>query len=342
MRGNSAAALVAVASSALLVHCRPTLPDVAPVPASVGSRPVAPDPVAPPGPRSPTPADVAARGGRVDVRFLDVGQGDATLVRTSDGHALLVDSGPPEAAAVVERAVHDVGDTLDALVLSHAHADHMGRVDALASRIRLGSLFEPGFAEKPTAVYGKVLRAAKERGIPVRSPRRGERFDLGAYVSFAVLGPSEPLLARTRSDVNANSIVLRMDHRAEGGDVRVLFEADAEAETEKRLLEAPDSLRADVLKVAHHGSKYASSRKMLGAVHPKFAVISCGLANDYGHPNGETLTRLHEANVTFFRTDLDGTIDLVSEGHGPVVTPSRPADPATHDAAGVRPSRHEE
>jgi competence protein ComEC len=128
--------------------------------------------------------------------------------------------------------------------------------------------------------------------------------------------------------LNANSVVLRVDHHAAANDVRVLFEADAEAPTEQRLLEHKDELRADVLKVAHHGSQYASSDAMLAAVSPRLAVISCALGNDYGHPHARTLKRLDRAGATVARTDLQGDVTVTSDEHGLTWTTDRPASAA--------------
>ena len=138
----------------------------------------------------------------------------------------------------------------------------------------------------------------------------GRTVQLGGGARLVLLTPPRPAIAGSRSDVNANSVVARLDY----GRVRVLFAADAEAATERWLLARSADLRADVLKVAHHGSRHASSPAFLRAVAPTLAVIGVGSANRYRHPAPETLGRLERAGIRVFRTDLDGTVTVESDG----------------------------
>jgi competence protein ComEC len=276
------------------------------------------------------PSDVAPRApSTLTVRFLDVGQGDAALVTTSDRHAILVDAGPRDGTPRVEAALRELGSTtLDAVILSHAHADHLGDLDRLTKTLSFASWVDPGFERSNFPPYARALANVAERGIPVRKARRGDRLEMGAFVTVSVLGPPAPLIDHTRSDINANSVVVRFDHHAIARDVRVLFTGDAEQPTEKRLLEDRAALAADVLKVAHHGSKHASTDALLDAVHPRLAVISCAVGNDYGHPHAETLARLDKHGIAFARTDVEGTITVTSDEHGLAWTTERPGDPA--------------
>jgi competence protein ComEC len=270
-----------------------------------------------------------ARGGALTVRFLDVGQGDAALLTTSDKHAMLIDAGPPDAASRVASALASIaGDTLDAVLLSHAHADHLGDLAHLAFTLPLERWIDPGYAAHAVPSYARVLDALHARHIPTLVARRGDRFALGADVSVSVLEPRDPLFDHTRSDLNANSVVVRIDHRARSGTVRFLFEGDAEHPTERRLLDDDRAaVRADVLKVAHHGSRHASSAAMLDAVAPKLAVISCGLGNDYGHPSAQTLRRLALDHATIARTDLEGDVTVTSDDSGLHWTVARSVPP---------------
>jgi competence protein ComEC len=263
------------------------------------------------------------------VRYLDVGQGDSALVTTSDRHAILVDAGPREGTPRVEAALRELGNTtLDAVILSHAHADHLGDLDRLTKTLSFASWVDPGFERGKFPPYAKVLANVAERGIPVRKARRGDRLEMGAFVTVSVLGPPEPLIEHTRSDINANSVIVRFDHHVVGRDVRVLFTGDSEQPTEKRLLEDPASLAAHVLKVAHHGSSHASTDALLDAVHPQLAVMSCARGNDYGHPHAATLARLEKHGIAFARTDLEGTVTVTSDERGLTWTTERPGDPA--------------
>jgi competence protein ComEC len=269
-----------------------------------------------------------SRGGALVVRFLDVGQGDSAVVATDDRHALLIDAGPPNGYRRALGAVRSLGDAaLDALILTHPHTDHLGLLPDLLAREPFERMYEPGLPDAHPEYTG-ALAVAAERGIPVERARRGLRFGLGEHTEVTVLAPSEPLFSHTRDDLNANSVVLRIDHHAVGGDVRILFEGDAEEVTERRLLEDRGSLHADVLKVAHHGSEHATGDAFLDAVGPRLAVISCGAGNEFGHPHAQTLRRLEAHHVAIARTDLEGDVTVTSDDHGLRWTTDRQADPA--------------
>jgi competence protein ComEC len=154
--------------------------------------------------------------------------------------------------------------------------------------------------------------AARERGVPVRVARAGMRWASGDGVVLDVLAPTEPFLVDTGDDVNENSIVLRLSYRLpEGRTYRALFTGDAGEGSEARLLAHGVDLRADLLKVGHHGSRWATTSAFLTAVRPRTALISVGRHNSFGHPSPETLSRLADAGVTVFRTDRHGAIRLV-------------------------------
>lgn len=219
---------------------------------------------------------------------------------------------------------------MGAVLLTHAHADHIGQLDVFVGTTSLGALWDSGFTERPVAMHTRALGLLQVRGVPRVVARRGMHLRLGRHADVEVLAPREPLLSHTRSDANANSIVVRLSHastRGAGGTLRVLFTGDAEQPTEARLLETPETLAADVLKVAHHGSKHASTAAFLRAVQPKVAVISCGRGNDYGHPHPATLKRLEAVGAEIHRTDLEGDVTVDSEA-GRLVTTSAAAMPA--------------
>ncbi len=289
----------------------------------------------PPAPRPTEPIP----GGRTRVRFLDVGQGDASVITTDDGATLVIDLGPKDGFS---RVVAELGSSGPyAVLVSHAHADHLGELDRLPSLTKSAplALWEPGFSEKASSTYPKALALFERLHVPRVVARSGMRFGLGAHTELEVLGPREPLFHGTRSDPNANSVVVRLTHRSENGAERVLFTGDAERPTETRLLEAPEKLAADVLKVAHHGSKHASSPDLLRAVGAKVAVISCARDNDYGHPHAPALKRLAAAGAEIHRTDLEGDVTVDLE-HGHVVTSTaRHATPEDLARPGREPGR---
>lgn len=242
--------------------------------------------------------------------FLDVGQGDAALFVSPSGKVVLVDAGPAGSDDVIRGAMAAAGvEAIDLVVLTHAHVDHIGGLRGLLSDIPVRRVLDSGF-DHPTRAYSRLLEALQSRKVPIDTARRGQVIDLGGGVEMRVLGPREPLLAGTRSDPNANSIIARLVH----GDVAVMLTGDAEAPTETRLLQDGGVLQSTVLKVAHHGSEHATSMRFLGAVQPKAGVVSCGHDNKYGHPREALLGRLKARRVPLYRTDLDGTIAFRTDG----------------------------
>jgi competence protein ComEC len=215
-------------------------------------------------------------------------------------------------ALVSELRAEGIKD-IDLLVLSHPHADHIGGAIHLIKGFNVREIWLSG-APSATKVHLRLLEAINQAEIPTKLVRAGDSRKLGDQVQLAILAPEEPLLTGTRSDANANSIVLWVKH----GEIDFLLTGDAEKETEERVLEV---LRArpppdfEVLKVAHHGSRYSSGRLFLSRVSPKVALISCGARNRYRHPAPETLERLRDVGAKIYRTDLHGSIRVRSNGH---------------------------
>ena len=198
---------------------------------------------------------------------------------------------------------------MDLILLSHRHEDHLGGLPAVV-RHTGARLFLDAPAAHAGPDYEALMRELQARGVPARQATRGRRIDLGGGAEITLLGPPEPPIQGSRSDVNANSVVARLTF----GGVSILFVGDAESPTEAWLLRSGQDLRADVLKVAHHGSRYASGVRFLRAVQPRIAVISAGAGNEYGHPAPVTLTRLGRAGAAVYRTDLDGDVTVETDG----------------------------
>ncbi len=241
--------------------------------------------------------------GTMEVHFLDIGQGDATLI-TCDGHAMLVDAGDNNKGTQVQSYLENQGITeLDYAVGTHPDADHIGGLDVVLTKFPTGKLFLPDF-EKGTKTYEDVIQAAKYRRLKVTHPETGETYPLGS-AEITILGPQKHY-----SNANDSSICFLLEH----GENRFLFIGDAEEDAEEDMLNAGEDVAADVYKVAHHGSKTASIEAFFKEVNPVYAVISCGDHNRYGHPHAEVLNRLRAAGVQMFRTDDQGTIVAASDG----------------------------
>jgi competence protein ComEC len=241
--------------------------------------------------------------GRLHVWFLDVGQGDAVLIQTPDGKQILVDGGPsPSALASELGAVMAFWDrSLDLVVLTHPDTDHSAGLIPLFDRYRVAGALD-------AVATGDAAAAAwidATEGISRTTAARGAQIKAGR-VLLTVLNPaSAPETAETG---NNDSLVLRVDY----GATSLLLTGDAETEAEDSMMAAGLPLRADVVKVGHHGSHASSSREFLAAVQPQLAIISVGAENRFGHPAPELLARLEGVEV--LRTDQRGRIELISDG----------------------------
>ena len=251
------------------------------------------------------------------VRFFDVGQGDAALVTTPAGVAMLVDGGPDEDQVATELAALGV-KRLDVVVASHPHADHVVGLPSVLARFQVGVVLQPGCPSTST-LQADLDTAIADEGIEVRTPWAGETFVVGD-VRLDVLSPPE-CYSGTESDTNNDALVIRLSL----GDDVVLFATEPEEPAQEWLVEQRDQggldLSADVLKVPHHGAA-TSVAEFFDAVAAPVAVVSVG-ENTYGHPTAFTLDAIADAGSTIWRTDQHGTITLEFERGQPVVTGAR-------------------
>ncbi len=267
--------------------------------------------------RGPAPAPTA--GPEMLLAVLDVGQADSLLVRSSTGRTMLVDAG--NEAADVNRVVLPLlkakGITsLDYLVLTHPDQDHVGGMPTLLDNLPVGAFVDGAQPGVTNQAYLHTLQRVQAKGIkPVKARRETTTIDLGSGTEVRVLSPEDPLLTGS-STTNNNSIVLRITY----GAISALLTGDLEREGEERLLKHQDNLRSQILKVAHHGSQGATSAELLDAVRPEVALISVGAGNSYGHPHKQLLQRLDGHQVKTYRTDLNGTLQLLIDGSSYEVT----------------------
>lgn len=246
---------------------------------------------------------IAALDGDLVVSFIDVGQGDSILVEQGE-EAMLIDCGPADSQEQLLDYLEDRNlDTIDYLVLTHPHEDHIGGATAVLETYSVASVYMTDISHT-TATYENTLDTILEQQITTTLPQVGEQFALGD-ATVEIIAP-----ITTTSDLNNCSIVLRLTY----GDTAFLFTGDAEAQEEADILNNGIDIQADVLKVGHHGSNTSTYPDFLEAVAPEVAVISCGENNDYEHPHQETLDRLYTADVSTFRTDQQGTIVAISDG----------------------------
>lgn len=240
------------------------------------------------------------------VYVLDVGQGDAILIRTG-GAAMLVDAGPNSAEEDLLFALDELGVAeLDTVIFTHPDEDHIGGGDALLRSIPVGEVILPALASEEES-FQRLIEAAASFGTAVRTAEPGECFRLGD-ATVTLLGP----LAVDVKSSNDASVVTRVCY----GNTAVLLMGDAEHTAEALLLAAypPEQLSADLLKLGHHGAATSTSDALLDVVRPKFAAISCGAGNTYGHPVRSIIRALDVRGIAIGRTDHEGMLIYVSDG----------------------------
>jgi len=239
------------------------------------------------------------------IYFLDVGQGDSSVIISSSGQVVLIDSGSDE--SLILNYLENLSIShIDLLIASHAHADHIAGMDKIIAKYRPRAFIDSGIPHT-TITYQKMITAIRKYNINYyKGTSRKINLD---PLTFIILPPANPLIKE--SELNNNSIVIRLDFK----DFSCLFTGDIEKEREGHLLtESRSNLNVDILKVAHHGSFSASSSLFVKSVKPKISVISCGERNQYGHPHQETLTLLQNLGINIYRTDLNGTILVETNG----------------------------
>ncbi len=238
-----------------------------------------------------------------EVHFLDVGQGDCALV-LCDGQAMLIDGGEASESNKVYAYLQNHGvDHLDYIIATHAHSDHVGGLSAALNYATVDHALCP-VTDYDSKAFRSFIKYLKKQNISITVPKDGDKFNIGSAKVY-VFGP-----VKDYDEVNDASIVLKVVY----GKTSFLFTGDAERIAEADILARGYDLSATVLKVGHHGSDTSTSYPFLREVMPKYAVISVGKSNPYGHPAENTLSRLHDADAAVFRTDLCGTIICVSNG----------------------------
>lgn len=239
----------------------------------------------------------------LQVHFIDVGQGDSTLILCG-GEAMLIDAGDNGKGTAIQLYLQKQGvEALTYVIGTHPDSDHIGGLDVILTKFDCGAVIMPQIASD-TAAYRDVIGALTYRNYQITPPLAGDSYRLGEAV-FTIVAPNGEY-----ADDNNSSVGIRLVH----GNNSFLFTGDAETEAETDMLQSGIDIKADVLHTGHHGSASSSSRDFIDRVAPAYAVISCGRDNPYGHPHEQTLDTLREYDVQVFRTDEQGSIVAVSDG----------------------------
>ena len=236
------------------------------------------------------------------VSYIDVGQGDSELI-TVDGKRILIDAGANDDKCYNYLKAQGI-TTLDYVIVTHPHEDHVGDMAKIINSFNVGTFYSPQVTTT-TKTYENMINALKAKSLKITVPKVNDTLTIG-NATLTFLAPN----SATYDDLNNYSIVCRLKY----GNNSFLFMGDAQNISEGEILQKQLDIQADVLKVGHHGSYSATTQAFLDKINPKYAIISCGKNNDYGHPHQVTLDKLNAKGIKVYRTDLNGTIVATSNG----------------------------
>lgn len=240
------------------------------------------------------------------VHYIDVGQGDSILIQVNNKN-ILIDAGTGESTPkLISYLKKQNIKSFEYVIATHPHEDHIGGMADVIKDFDIGRFYMPKKVAD-TKVFLNMINALKSKNIKANVAKAGVSLDIGPDASLKMLAPN----GTNYESLNNYSAVLMLTYKSK----RFLFEGDAEKLSEKEILNTGFDIACDVLKVGHHGSSSSTSKEFLDKAAPKIAIISCGKNNDYGHPHKVTLTNLKKHNVKIYRTDIDGTVVIKSDGN---------------------------
>ena len=241
----------------------------------------------------------------VKVHFIDAGQGDSIFIELDGTKTMLIDAGTAESGDDIVGYIDNLGyNTIDYLVATHPHADHIGGMTDVFESFEIKSVYMPD-AVTDTKTFERFLDAIEKESCVVNEARAGMSIFSDGNLKADILSP----VSEKYKDLNNYSVVVKLTH----GNVKYLFTGDSEKEVEKQILN--DDISAHVLKAGHHGSSTSSGEEFVRKVNPEVAVISCGKDNDYGHPHRETIQTFDKLGIKMLRTDEEGSIVIASDGN---------------------------
>lgn len=262
--------------------------------------------------------------GNLVVKMLNVGQGDAILIQTSE-QTVLIDTSDIDERDKLRRELTKAGvKKIDKVILTHPHADHIGGMEVVLDEFEVKEVYDNGMPST-SKIYLNYMKKLKAKGIDHKALKAGDVVDFGGGASFHVYAPTEAHQQEGRQkgykhDPNNESVVGKLVF----GEFAMMFTGDAEKKEEEPIVGGfGTDLKAQVLKAGHHGSKTSSSKEFLRAVQPETALISCGAGNDYGHPHKETMKKYKALHLKIFETDKNGTITVSTDGKTYTVTPEQ-------------------
>lgn len=244
--------------------------------------------------------------GELRVHFIDVGQADSILVQSPRQKNILIDMGDEHSSSKLVSYLKEQNvDVLDALIITHPHHDHIGAAEQILNHFKIRAFYMPALKNK-TKTYKKLRKALDDEEVMMFQAKAGDRIEVEKKVKLKIIAP----LSKKYGDMNEHSYVIRLVH----GKNTFLLMGDAGEQSEADLMTKSVKLKADVLKVGHHGANTGTTLPFLKAVNPEYAVISVGRNNKYGFPDKGVLRRLKLLKIPIYRTDLMGTIIAESDG----------------------------
>lgn len=255
--------------------------------------------------------DLVSAENEFRVSFLNVGQGDASLIQTIDGKNILIDGGPDDSVVYqLSQELSWLDRTIDLMILTHPHADHINGLNEVLDRYDVKKILYTG-AVHTSPTYINWLKLVKEKNIPIVIIDKPQKIKLDEDCFIDILYPTTSFLHEEVSNLNNTSIVFKLTYKKK----KFLFTGDIEEEIESDLLDNKIDLSADILKIAHHGSDTSTILDFLKAVNPSIAVIQVGEDNKFNHPSIRVINRLERAGVDVLRNDKSGTIRMTSDGN---------------------------
>lgn len=242
----------------------------------------------------------------IKVHFIDVGQADSIFIQLSDGKTILMDGGNRGDAEVIDKYLQSLNiKTIDYLLATHPHEDHIGSLPEIVKNYEIGSVYMPKTTAN-TKVFEELLLTIKAKGLKINTAAGGLKLIDTKDTKLTLLAPN----SSSYDEINEYSIVAKLVYK----NTSFLLTGDAEAVSEGEILKGNYDIKSDLLKVGHHGGRTSTGKEFLEQVAPKYAVISVGKENDYGHPHKETMERLSSSGIQIYRTDELGIIIASSDG----------------------------
>jgi competence protein ComEC len=244
--------------------------------------------------------------GKLEISYLDVGQGDAAYIKVND-FDILIDAGPrSDADKLIKQLEEKNIDDFEIVIATHPHEDHIGGMEKVFEKYKVENFYMPKVTHN-TKTFENMINAVKKEGLRVKVIKEGMNFDLGEGAKIDVYSP----IYESYEEFNDYSPIMKLTF----GNTSYMFTGDAEAHAEQDVVaKYPKNLDADVLKFGHHGSSTSSTKEFIESVSPKYGVISCGVDNKYGHPHKETLQKINNYGIKAYRTDKQGQITILSDG----------------------------